>query len=80
MLTVYLSTWCLFMAESTARERIYMSRKVFKEIMETKERLDTLMESVELMNDREFMKSYRRAKKDVSRGHFEDWEGLKSDA
>lgn len=68
------------MAESTIRERIYMSRKVFEEIMEAKERLDSLMESVELMNDREFMESYRRAKKDIARGRFEDWEGLKSGA
>ncbi len=68
------------MVESTVRKGVYMSRKVFREIMETKERLDSLMESVELMNDREFMESYSRAKKDISRGRFEDWEGLKSDA
>ncbi len=57
-----------------------MTREVFEEIMETKERLDTLMESVELMNDPEFMEGYRRARGDIAKGRFEDWEELKSGA
>ncbi|MFQ6136353.1 MAG: hypothetical protein ACE5PM_04135 [Candidatus Hydrothermarchaeales archaeon] len=68
------------MAEVAERDRIYMSRKVFEEIMEAKERLDSLIEGVELMNDKEFMESYRRAKGDISERRFEDWEELKSGA
>ncbi len=53
-------------------------RKDFDEIMEAKEQLDTLIESVELINDKEFMEGYRQAREDIKEGRFEGWDKLKS--
>ncbi|MEE8358910.1 MAG: hypothetical protein V3R82_05825 [Candidatus Hydrothermarchaeales archaeon] len=66
------------MTEAADNDKVHMSRKAFEEIMEAKEHLDTLMESVELINDEEFMEGYRQAKEDIKEGRFEDWDKLKS--
>ncbi len=66
------------MTEAAENNKVYMSRKAFEEIMEAKKHLDSLMESVELINDEEFMEGYKKAKTDIKKGQFEDWDKLKS--
>ena len=66
------------MTEAADKDKVYMSRKAFEEIMEAKEHLDSLMESVELINDKEFMEGYKKAKEDIKEGRFEEWDKIKS--
>ena len=55
---------------------IEVDKKVLEDLLRIKEEFDTVMESIELMGDKEFMKSYRKSKKEVRDREFDDWNGL----
>lgn len=48
----------------------------FKDLLRIKEELDTVMESLELMKDKGFMESYKKAKEEIRKRDFVDWDAL----
>ncbi len=57
-------------------ENITIDRKAFIELMKLKEEFDLIMESIELSNDKEFMDSYKKAKEQIKKRDFVDWNEL----
>lgn len=53
-----------------------VSREVFEDLMRIKEEFDVVMESLELMEDEEFMDSYKKAKEEIKNRKFVDWNEL----
>lgn len=55
------------MAETSAR-KITMSGKVFGELIKLRDELESIIETIEIMNDKELMEGLERSKKDVETG------------
>jgi hypothetical protein len=47
-------------------------------LVKIKEEFDSTMESIELMADKGFMKSYQKAEQEIKNRDFEDWSELTS--
>ena len=56
--------------------QVMVKEEALKDLKEIKEKFDTVVESLELMNDKEFIDSYREAKKQVKQREFDDWEKI----
>ena len=48
----------------------------FEDFIQLKEDFEVVMESLELMENEEFMVSYRKAKKELNNRDFVDWDEL----
>ena len=59
-----------------ASKTITLDVNMFNDLMRIKEEFDSTMESIELMADKEFMKSYQKAKQEIKNKDFEDWSEL----
>ena len=57
-------------------EQVTINKEAFVELMKLKEEFDLIMESIELMNDKEFMKSYKQAKEEIKKGELIDFDEL----
>jgi len=57
-------------------ESILVNKTAILDLVRIKEEFDAVIESLELMSDQEFMKSYQEAKKQVSERTFENWNEL----
>ncbi len=55
---------------------VTINREAFGDLIRIKEELDTVMESLELMENEEFMESYKKAKEEIKNREFVDWNGL----
>ena len=55
---------------------ITINREAFVELMKLKEEFDLIMESIELSNNKEFVKSYEQAKKEIQEGDLVDFDEL----
>ena len=55
---------------------VTISREAFGDLIQIKEELDTVMESLELMENEEFMESYKKAKEEIKNREFVDWNEL----
>lgn len=62
--------------ENMVTETININRKAFEDLIRIKEDLDTVMESLELMKDVDFMNSYKKAKKQIENKEFAGWNEL----
>jgi len=56
-----------------ATKTVTISRDAFEDLIRLKEDFDVVMESLELMENEEFMESYRKAKKEIKNRDFVDW-------
>jgi hypothetical protein len=54
-------------------QTIQISKEALHDLFRVKEELDTIMESLELMENKEFMASYKKAKDNVKKREFDDW-------
>jgi hypothetical protein len=54
-------------------QTIRIDRKAFEDLRDIKDEFDAIIESIELMNDREFMESYEKAKEEIKNRDFIDW-------
>ncbi len=59
-----------------ATETININKQVISDLIRVKEEFDTIVESIELMGDPEFMKSYCKAKEQIRKRDFDDWNEL----
>jgi len=57
-------------------EMIQINRRAILDLVKVKENFDDIVESLELMSDKEFMKSYNKSKEQVKNGEFDDWNAL----
>ena len=55
---------------------IAVNKKAIEDLMRLKEEFDSIVESLELMSDKEFMKSYRKSKEQIKNRDFEDWNAI----
>ena len=57
-------------------ETITIDKKALSDLIRIKEEFDLIVESLELMNDKEFMASHKRAKEQIKNRDFADWNAL----
>lgn len=57
-------------------ETINIDKNAIEDLHRIKEEFDSIMESIELMSDEEFTKSYKKSKEQVKNREFADWDAL----
>lgn len=57
-------------------EAVTISKQAISDLVRVKDEFDSIVESIELMTDPEFMNSYRAAKEQIKRRDFDDWQKL----
>jgi len=57
-------------------ETVIVNKQAIVDLVRMKEEFDTIIESLELMGDKEFIISYNEAKKQVKKREFDDWNEL----
>jgi len=57
-------------------ETIAVNRKAFIDLIRVKEEFDTIVESIELSGNNEFMAANTRAKNQIKKRDFADWNAL----
>lgn len=57
-------------------ETAVINKKAISDLVKVKEEFDTIVESIELMGNKEFMGSYKKAKEQIKKREFEDWDAL----
>ena len=57
-------------------ETITVNKEAIIDLMRVKEEFDSIVESLELMADKEFMESYKKAKEQIKKRDFVDWNAL----
>lgn len=55
---------------------VLVSKQAILDLLKVKNEFDTIVESLELMGDKEFMESYKKAKEQIKKGEFVDWNEL----
>lgn len=59
-----------------ATKTVTISRDAFEDLIRLKEDLEVVMESLELMENEEFMESYKKAKEEIKNRDFVGWDEL----
>jgi|LGOV01.1.fsa_nt_gb predicted CopG family antitoxin len=59
-----------------ATKTVTISRDALKDLIRIKEDFDVVMESLELMENEEFLESYKKAKEEIKNREFVDWDEL----
>jgi len=57
-------------------ETITIEKSALADLVRVKEELDLIVESLELMNDKEFMESYKRSKEQIKNREFANWDEM----
>ena len=57
-------------------KQIKVDRQAITDLIRVKEEFDSIVESLELMNDPEFMESYNKSREQVKNREFADWDEL----
>jgi|TARA_B100000315_G_C14334120_1_gene476596 hypothetical protein len=55
---------------------ISVNKQAIVDLLKVKEEFDAIVESLELMGDKEFMDSYKKAKEQIKNKDFVDWNEL----
>lgn len=55
---------------------VNIDKKALKDLLKVKNEFDAIVESLQLIDDPDFMKSYAEAKKQIKKRDFVDWNGL----
>ena len=53
-----------------------VNKQALLDLIKVKEEFDIIIESLELMGDKKFMNSYKKAKKQIEKKEFADWNEL----
>ena len=59
-----------------ATETVSVNKQAILDLFRVKEEFDTIVESLELMGDQDFMNSFRKAKEQIKKREFVDWNEL----
>ncbi len=65
---------------NTATECVMVTREAISYLVRVKDEFDTIVESLELMSDTEFMDSYKKARQQIANREFVDWNELSNTA
>ena len=57
-------------------ESVTISKQAMEDLIRLKEEFDSIIESIELMDNEEFMISYKKAKEQVKNKEFDSWNEL----
>lgn len=57
-------------------ETVTVNKQAIVDLVKMKEEFDAIIESLELMGDKEFIISYNEAKKQVKKREFDNWNEL----
>jgi len=57
-------------------EIVTVNKDAIIDLIRVKEEFDSIVESLELMSDKEFMDSYKKAKEQIKNRDFADWNEL----
>ena len=57
-------------------ETVLIQKEALRDLVKVKDEFDAIVESLELMNDKEFMSSYTKAKEQIKKRDFADWNAL----
>lgn len=57
-------------------ETVCINKNAILDLVRIKDKFDTIIESLELMADKEFMESYKKAKDQIKKRDFADWNEL----
>lgn len=57
-------------------ETIQINKEAIIDLVRLKDEFDSVIESLELMSDSEFMKSYNKSKEQIKNREFDDWNAL----
>ena len=57
-------------------EKISINKNTLVDLIRLKEEFDSVVESIELMNDKKFMESLIKSKKQIKNREFSDWNEL----
>lgn len=57
-------------------ETITVNKEAITDLVRVKEEFDSIIESLELMANKEFMDSYKKAKEQIKKRDFADWNEL----
>ena len=57
-------------------EKVSVDKSAISDLVRLKEEFDDIIESLELMSNEEFMKSYKKAKEQIKDREFSDWDEL----
>ena len=57
-------------------DTITINKQALIDLIRVKEDFDAIVESLELMGDKEFMKSYENAKEEIKKSQCVDWNAL----
>ncbi|MBI1934987.1 hypothetical protein HYS31_00965 [Candidatus Woesearchaeota archaeon] len=57
-------------------ETITVKKDAILDLIRVKEEFDSIVESLELMSNKEFMESYKQAKEQIKKRDFADWNEL----
>ena len=55
---------------------VTVKKEAINDLIRVKEEFDAIIESLELMSDKEFMESYDKAKEQIKKRDFADWNEL----
>ena len=55
---------------------IAINRDAIMDLVRVKDEFDSIIESLELMSDPEFMSSYKKSKEQIKKREFDDWNEL----
>jgi len=55
---------------------ISVNKEAIHDLVKVKEEFDSIVESLELMANKEFMKSFKEAKEQIKKREFDDWNEL----
>ncbi|MBU3902239.1 MAG: hypothetical protein KKE04_02595 [Candidatus Thermoplasmatota archaeon] len=57
-------------------ETVSINKQAIVDLVRVKDEFDTIVESIELMGNKEFMDSYKKAKEQIKQREFVDWDAL----
>jgi len=57
-------------------ETLSINKNAILDLIKLKEEFDAIVESIELMSDKEFMTSYKKAREQIKKRDFADWDVL----
>lgn len=57
-------------------ETIKVNKQVIGDLIRVKEEFDNIVESIELLGDKEFVDSYKKSKEQIKRRDFANWNAL----
>ena len=57
-------------------QTINVSKEAILDLVKVKEEFNSIVESLELMSDKELMNSYKKSKEQVKKREFVDWNAL----